>query len=139
MPKLPRGMFRRKGTRSFYVRVRRNGRDRWTSLGSDYTEACRKLARIRGGEVPASRLTVDQATQHWIKAHVALNRVAAHQKVTEGRVRLHLSPFMGYHQLGRLTKGDVRAYRVALEEMLLGEGRREEAAELARRYGSKAN
>ena len=49
MPKLPRGMFKRRS--SFYVRLHEGGKDRWISLGADYEAACRKLREIRLGVV----------------------------------------------------------------------------------------
>lgn len=41
MPKLPSGMFKRKG-RGYYVRRWVKG-SRWIALGQDFDEACRKL------------------------------------------------------------------------------------------------
>ena len=38
MPKLPKGMFRRKGRPGWYVRLFRNGRERWQSLGTDFAK-----------------------------------------------------------------------------------------------------
>ena len=36
MPKLPKGMFKRKGRSGWYMRLFRNGGERWVSLGADY-------------------------------------------------------------------------------------------------------
>jgi len=47
MPKLPRGMFLRKG-RGYYTRRWADGKDRWIALGKDFDEACRKLRSAEG-------------------------------------------------------------------------------------------
>src|SRR4026209_919580 len=50
LPKLPRGMFRRKVTKSFYTRVYAGGREVWRTLGTDYPDAWRKLRALRTSE-----------------------------------------------------------------------------------------
>ena len=58
MPKLPRGMFLRKG-RGYYTRRWANGKDCWTSLGKDFDEACRKLRSAERREVPVARGSIE--------------------------------------------------------------------------------
>src|SRR5213083_957997 len=56
MPKLPKGMFRRKGRPGWYVRLFRGGRERWQSLGSDFAVACdRARALMADGVAEQSR------------------------------------------------------------------------------------
>src|SRR5207253_246378 len=55
MPKLPRGMFLRKG-RGYYTRRWANGKDCWIALGKDFDEACRKLRTAERSEIPVVRL-----------------------------------------------------------------------------------
>ena len=60
MPKLPKGMFKR--GRSFYIRDRKGGRDRWISLGTDYGDAVHRVRLMRRGEhiAPDMQTTVSQ-------------------------------------------------------------------------------
>ena len=49
MPKLPQGMFRRKGRSGWYMRLYRAGGERWISLGSDFGEACDRARALAAG------------------------------------------------------------------------------------------
>jgi MOSC domain-containing protein YiiM len=40
MPKLPKGMFKRKGRPGWYMRIFRSGGEQWISLGDDFAKAC---------------------------------------------------------------------------------------------------
>jgi len=48
MPKLPVGMFKRKGRESWYLRLYRGGRERWVSLGTDFAAA---VDMLRAGAI----------------------------------------------------------------------------------------
>ena len=115
MPKLPKGMFRRE--RAFYVRLREGGRDKWRSLGCDYEEACRKLRALRRGDVASGpQVKVSNAAAQWLKGYVATARNPKGQKLAGVRVETYLTPFMGYMLLQKVTREDLRAYRLWLEK-----------------------
>lgn len=115
MPRLPRGMFRR--GHAFYVRLYANRRERWIGLGSDLEEAKRKLREIRQGDEPAmpSRVTVADAADKWLASYVATARNEKGQVLAKTRVERWLKKCMGFALLHRITREDVRAYRLWLE------------------------
>lgn len=116
MPRLMKGMFRRKSSNSFYVRFRENGRDRWLSLGSDYEEACRRLRKIRSeGETPAVRITVRQAADQFYESYIRTRRRPEDHQMSRQRLDIYLLEFMGSWVLAKVTKEHVRAYRLWLE------------------------
>ncbi len=119
MPKLPAGMFKRAG-RGYYTRRRDNGRDRWISLGKDFDVASRKLREFDRRDLPLVQITVREAAKRWLESYIATNRSAKCQKDAAQRVRDYLEPQLGYRQLGRVTKDDLRAYRLWLEKRDLG-------------------
>jgi integrase len=112
---MPKGMFKRGS--SFYVRKRLNGHDKWLSLGSDYQEACRKYREIqREGVKPVrSRLTMQKAAEQWLESYVRTRRAASDYPMAKQRMRDYLFPFLGHLLLERVTKEDVRAYRLWLD------------------------
>jgi integrase len=115
MPKLPSGMFKRKG-RGYYVRRWVDGKDRWISLGLEFDEACRRLREVTGREAPVVQMSVRDAAKRWLESYVATNRVQRNQAMAAQRVRDYLEPFIGYKLLCRVTKDDLRAYRLWLEK-----------------------
>ena len=115
MSKLPSGMFKRKG-RGYYTRRWVDGKDRWISLGKDYDEACSKLRQVSGREVPPLQMSVKDAAKQWLVSYVATNRVERNQRMAGQRVRDYLEPFMGYRLLSKVTKEDLRGYRLWLEK-----------------------
>ena len=115
MPKLPSGMFKRKG-RGYYTRRWVDGKDRWVSLGTDYDEACSKLRQVSSREVPPLQVSVKDAAKQWLESYVATNRVERNQAMAGQRVRDYLEPFMGYRLLSKVTKEDLRGYRLWLEK-----------------------
>lgn len=118
MPKLPKGMFKRKGRSGWYLRVFRGGRERWVALGSEFVVACRRAREIRLGTVPVagSRLTVRQAGERWLDTYVQTQRSPKGQKLTGSRFRQYLAPYFGHMLLERVTGEDVRAFRLKLEQ-----------------------
>jgi len=108
-------MFRRKG-RGYYTRRWVNGKDRWISLGSDFDEALKKLRTVTGHEIPPSHLSVKEAAKMWLETYVAVNRAQKTRETTTQRVRDYLEPFMGYKLLSRVTKDDLRSYRLWLDK-----------------------
>lgn len=117
MPKLPKGMFRRKGRPGWYLRLYRGGRERWVSLGADFGEACDKArALAAGGSVPTrSAGTVAEAAERWLKSYVQTQRTEKGRAVAAQRVRDYIEPFFGHWPLDRVTSEDVRAFRLHLE------------------------
>jgi integrase len=117
MPKLPKGMFRRKDGGSWYVRLFRGGRERWVSLGTDFAAAKAKLREIRSGVVSVlgGRVTVRQAGERWLAGYVETRRSEKGRKLTASRFGQYLEPFMGHLLLERVNGEDVRAYRLWLE------------------------
>jgi integrase len=117
MPKLPKGMFKRKGSPSWYLRLYRGGRERWISLGDDFNAAKTKAEEVRSGVTPlkTGRVTVGQAGERWLQTAIKTGRNAKGQELTAGRFRRYLEPFMGHMLLAQVTGEDVRAYRLWLE------------------------
>jgi integrase len=117
MPKLPVGMFKRKGRESWYLRLYRGGRERWVSLGTDFAAAVEKARETRSGVVSVlgGRVTVRQAAERWLASYVQTRRTEKGQKLTAGRFRQYLEPFMGHMMMERVNGEDVRAYRLWLE------------------------
>lgn len=114
MPKLPKGMFRRGG--SYSVRRRENGRDRWISLGPEYGEACRKLAALRRGEIPArGGSTVAEVAKRWLETYVRSARNEKQQVMAAARVERYLGEFFRYRPLVGVGPNLVREYRHWLE------------------------
>jgi integrase len=123
MPKLPKGMFKR--GKSWYTRLRNGGKDRWISLGRDYTEASFRLRDIRRqGEPPKRSEFVEQVVDSWLRMYVRTNRNPRGQKMTADRAEQFLIPFLGHKRLDAVTQDDIREYRVWLE----GRGRRKSLA-----------
>ena len=117
MPKLPKGMFKRKGYSSWYLRLYRGGRERWISLGDDFAAAKVKADEIRSGVTPmhSSRVTVAQAGERWLQTYIQTRRNEKGQALTAGRFRQYLEPFMGHMLLAQVNGEDVRAFRLSLE------------------------
>ena len=117
MPKLPKGMFKRKGRDGWYVRLFRGGRERWVALGADFAAAKEKLQEIRSGAVSwlGERVTVRQAGERWLASYVETRRTEKGRKLTASRFGQYLEPFMGHMLLERVNGEDVRAYRLWLE------------------------
>jgi integrase len=117
VPKLPKGMFRRKGRPGWYVRVHRGGREKWVSLGTDFKKAEGKAKVVHRGETPlgSSRLTVREAADRWVESYVRTQRTGNGQSLAKQRVRDFFDPFLGQVLLERVTREDVRAFRLWLE------------------------
>ena len=116
MPRPMKGMFRRGP--SWYVRLYQDDRRKWHCLGSDYEKACRRLRAIRQGgvEVEATKLTVADAADRWLNGYVRNARTLGGLRLASDRVEQFLKPFLGYRQLGKLAREDIREYRIWLEK-----------------------
>lgn len=114
MPRPPKGLFRR--GRSWYIRLREGGSDRWVSLGSDYEEASRRFRRFRNGESVPSRVTVAEAAGRWVDTYVRTARNGKGVELAEARLKRYVIPFLGWKLLGKVTSDDLRSYRLWLEK-----------------------
>ena len=117
MPKLPRGMFRRKGRPGWYVRLYQGGRERWLSLGIDYAQACDKARALLAGLTVRSsgEGTVGHAAERWLDSYVRTQRSEKGQKLAAQRVRAYIEPFFGHQLVERVAREDVRAFRLWLQ------------------------
>lgn len=115
MPKLPRNMVRRKGRPGFYFRKMISGRVTWIALGADYVEACRKLRSLKIEGPPKAQITLRDAAVRWLDSYVPTARIPRDQKLARRRFEMYLEPFLGHCLLHRLTREDLRAYRLHLE------------------------
>lgn len=114
MPKLPKGMFQR--GRSYYVRLRVDGKDVWRSLGADYPEAKRKLRQLKTGAMPLNgRLTVTEAAGRWLETYIATARTEKGRRTAATRVRMYLKPFFAFVPLWKVGPEHIRRYRLWLE------------------------
>jgi len=114
MPKLPKGMFRRGG--SYYLRRLEEGRDRWISLGPDYESACRKLSKVRRGEVPVQRgSTVVEVARSWLEAYCSTTRNEKFRGVTASSVEKYLGLYFHHRPVQYVRPNDVRMYRLWLQ------------------------
>ena len=117
MPKLPKGMFRRKGRPGWYMRVFRGGGERWVSLGTDFAKACDAARAIGAGLTvnPRQAGSVSTACERWLESCIALGRNEKGQKLAAQRVRTYIEPFFGHMLVERVTREDVRSFRLWLE------------------------
>jgi len=117
MPKLPKGMFRRKGRPGWYMRLYRAGGERWVSLGTDYGRACDAARALGAGLTvnPRQAGSVGVACERWLESSVALGRNEKGQKLAAQRVRAYIEPFFGHMLVERVTREDVRSFRLWLE------------------------
>ena len=116
MPKLPKGMFRRKGRPGWYMRLYRRS-ERWVSLGADFSEACDQARALAAGLSisPVNRGTVVAACERWLESYVRSQRSEKGQRLAAQRVRDYIVPFFGHMLMERVTREDVRSFRLWLE------------------------
>ena len=117
MPKLPKGMFRRSGRPGWYIRLFRGGSEKWVSLGTDFNAACDQ-ARMLSAGVPVSRKsagTVAEAAQCWLDSYIRTQRDPKGQALVAQRVRDYFDPYLGGMDLERVSKEDVRGFRLWLQ------------------------
>ena len=114
MPKLPRGMMKR--GKSYYARLRIEGKDVWRSLSTDYGEASEKLAKLRAGEsLFADKTTVYEAAQRWLATYVQTARSEKNRKQSASRIERLLKPFFKFMPLAKLGPDHIRRFRLWLE------------------------
>ena len=117
MPKLPKGMFKRKGRPGWYMRLFRGGGERWVSLGDDFAKACDSARALGAGLTvdPRQEGSVSAACERWLESCIALGRNEKGQKLAAQRVRAYIEPFFGHMLVERVTREDVRSFRLWLE------------------------
>jgi integrase len=121
MPKLPKGVFKRKGRSGWYMRLFRNGGERWVSLGADFAKACDNARALSAGLTVAPRQagSVSAACERWLESCIALGRNEKGQKLAAQRVRTYIEPFFGHMLVERVTREDVRSFRLWLESRFM--------------------
>ena len=118
MPNLPRNMVRRKGRPGYYFRKMYAGRVKLIALGTDREAACRKLRSLKSDGPPRAEMLVREAARRWLESHVAIQRTLPRdQKLARRRVEMYLDPCLGDRLLQRLTRDDLRGYRLYLERL----------------------
>lgn len=117
MPKLPREMFRRKGRPGWCMRLYRAGHERWVSLGADYAKVCDAARAYAAGLSvnPVQAGTVGNAAQRWPESYIQTQRNERSQTLAAQRVRTFIDPFSGHMLLERVTREDVRSFRLWLQ------------------------
>jgi len=118
MPKPLRNMVRRKGRPGYYFRKMYAGRVKLIALGTDREAACRTLRSLKSDGPPRAEMLVREAARRWLESHVAVQRTLLRdQKLARRRVEMYLDPRLGDHLLHRLTRDDLRGYRLYLERL----------------------
>ena len=117
MPKLPQGMFRRKGRPGWYMRLYRAGGERWVSLGADFARACDTARALSAGLTvdPSRAGTVSGACERWLESYIRTSRNEQGQKLAAQRVRAYIVPFFGHMLVERVSREDVRSFRLWLQ------------------------
>ncbi len=117
MPTLPAGMFKRKDREGYFLRLFRDGRERYASLGTDFEVAKEKAEKLQREWAPLKRerVTVAQAADRWLATYVKTRRTEQGQGIAKQRMDAYVVPFMGTMLLERVTREDVREFRLWLE------------------------
>ncbi len=115
MPKPLKNLVRRAGRPGWYFRKMYAGRVTWIALGTDHEDACRKLRSLKTEGPPRPKLTLREAGLRWLECYIAVHRELKSQRLARRRFELYLDPFLGHLPLAKLTRDDLRAYRLHLE------------------------
>lgn len=115
MPKLPRGMVKKRGR--YHLRERRGGREQWIALGADYNEAKDRYKRLKGlGLRGDRRITVEQFSKRWLEEYVPTKRKSYLAKqLAEQRLRDYVLPVLGRKLVVEVTPADIRGLCHAIE------------------------
>jgi integrase len=110
-------MFRRKGRPGWYVRLFRGGGERWLSLGADFAKACDDARALSAGLTVSPNMagSVSAACERWLESYIATARSEKGQKLAAQRVRAYIEPFFGHMRVERVTREDVRSFRLWVE------------------------
>jgi integrase len=115
MPKRIRNLVKRGKT--YVYRHKVNGKTVRTALGSDYEEACRLLRSLKTDVTePGPDVTVEEAARRWLSGYVPTVRGERDQRLAGQRVKDYLDRCLGHLLLVKLTRDNIRAYRLWLEK-----------------------
>ena len=117
MPKPIRNLVRRKGRPGWYYREMVGGRRVYRKAGDTHEQASRQLRSLKTEGPPKPRFTVKDAAGKWLEIYVAVHREERSRKLARRRVEMYLEPFLGHLLLHKLSKDDLRAYRLHLERL----------------------
>jgi integrase len=87
------------------------------SLGTDFAKACDSARALGAGLTvnPRQAGSVSAACERWLESCIALGRNEKGQKLAAQRVRTYIEPFFGHMLVERVTREDVRSFRLWLE------------------------
>ncbi len=115
MPKRIRNLVKR--GRTYVYRHKVNGRTVRRALGDDYEEACRLLRSLKTDVTePGPDVTVEEAARRWLSGYVPTVRGERDQRLAGQRVKDYLVRCLGHLLLGKLTRDNIRGYRLWLEK-----------------------
>jgi len=99
------------------MRLYRAGGERWVSLGADFARACDTARALSAGltVVPAKAGTVSGACERWLESYIQTARSEKGQKLAAQRVRAYIEPFFGHMLVERVSREDVRSFRLWLQ------------------------
>lgn len=129
MPRLPKGIFKRRGSRSYYTKAKIRGKGVWRSLGPDREEAVRKyrLIQSQGGlralvegnaeglQREDSEATVAEIGERWLREYVATRRNEQGRKLARARFHSDMVPAIGHLRVPEVQPNDFRQLRLRLE------------------------
>lgn len=114
MPKRLRGMVKRGN--AYYLRLRPQGKEKWISLGSEFSEADLRYRQLKAlGPRLIRQPTVKSLSETWVREYVGTRRNQQGQKLASQRLRDHILPVLGNKLLCEVTTADIRRLRVAVE------------------------
>jgi len=116
VPKLPTNMIRRNDRPGYWFRGVLQGKLRQISLGTDYSEACRRLRSLKSDGLPRADLTVSVAAERWLEMYVRARRNTMGYRDVRSRIKHYLVPFLGHLLLDELTPGDLWNFRLWLDK-----------------------
>ena len=117
MPKPLKNLVRRAGRPGWYFRKMYAGRVTWIALGRDHAEACRKVRSLKSDGPPRPKVTLREAALRWLERYIAVHRGVRSQKLARRRFEVYLDPVLGHLLLHKVTRDDLRTYRLHLERL----------------------
>ena len=121
MPRLPKGMFKRKGSNSYYIRAAIKRKEVWRSLGPDFQEAVRRFrliesegglrAVVKRDQAELSKSvgepTVSEIGEKWLSEYIATRRNEQGKLLAKSRFKSDILP-----AIGKMKVSDVKPERV---------------------------
>jgi integrase len=109
-------MLRRKDRPGYWFRGLIDGRIRQVSLGTDYTEALRRLRSLKTDGPPKSEITLREAAKQWLASYVPTARSGKSVRLAHQRVRDYIEPHLGHLMLHKMTREHLRTFRLRIEQ-----------------------